>query len=50
MLLCRDSCILLLSNGFAVGCLSSIILHLIIPMEDDAPVPEVCTHRCVTQC
>lgn len=40
MLCCRDACILVLSNGFAVGCLITIILHLIIPEEHDYDNPD----------
>ncbi|MCJ1422972.1 hypothetical protein MMC29_000853 [Sticta canariensis] len=36
----RDACILVLSNGFAVGCLITIILHLIIPEEHDVDNPD----------
>ena len=37
---CRDACILVLSNGFAVGCLVTIILHLVIPDEHDIDNPD----------
>ena len=39
-LCCRDAIILVLSNGFTVGALSAIALHLMIPFnaeEDSAP-------------
>lgn len=29
----RDSCILVLSNGFTIGCVVAIALHLILPIE-----------------
>lgn len=37
---CRDACILCLSNGFAIGCLISIILHLLLPEESDPNDPD----------
>ena len=35
LMMCRDALILVLSNGFAIGCIVAIVLHLIIPEEDD---------------
>ena len=36
----RDACILVLSNGFAVGCLVTIILHMLLPEEHDKEDPD----------
>ena len=32
-LLCRNACILVLSNGFSVGCIISVLLHLLLPFD-----------------
>jgi hypothetical protein len=31
----RDSCVLVLQSGYCIGALLAILLHLILPMEDD---------------
>ncbi|KAK9795575.1 hypothetical protein WJX73_005235 [Symbiochloris irregularis] len=36
----RDACILVLSNGFAIGCIASILLHLLLPEESDPNDPD----------
>ena len=30
---CRNACILVLSNGFSVGCIISVLLHLALPFD-----------------
>ena len=32
---CRDSCVLVLESGYCVGSLLAIVLHLILPEEED---------------
>ena len=33
LLLCRNAIILVLSNGFSIGCILSVFLHLVLPFD-----------------